>query len=151
MGYGRNQRDVVDHHNLSTGLPMTVSFCYTLTEIGAADEIWLRSFRWNSSDWEKFTGSVEVDTEHHCVTAQGVSNFSPWTLFDTSGTPKKPTAARVIALAARGFAPVGALLALGGAAIVFRRQRYCHGYRDEPGTSRHQLAPHHLHHEPGHS
>mgnify|MGYP006289566963 CR=1 FL=1 len=111
-------------HNLSAGLPVTVSFCYTDTEIGAVQEWGLTPFRWNDSDWEEFTGSYVVDTANHCVTAQSVSNFSPWTLFDTSGTSDKPTAARVVALAAWGFAPVaaGLLLVLGAFYLIHKGQ-----------------------------
>ncbi len=109
-------------HNLSASPAVTVSFCYTDTEIGAADENGLRPFRWNGSDWEEFGDNVEIDFVHHCVTVQGVSEFSPWTLFDTSGTPQEPTAARVVGLSARSFAPLAALLVLGGAAALRRRR-----------------------------
>jgi len=110
-------------HNLSASPAVTVSFCYTDTEIGAADENGLRPFRWNDGDWEAFTGSVTVDLVHHCVTALGVSQFSPWTLFDTSGTAEKPTAARVVRLAARGFAPFAAGLCIIGGAVAFKCKR----------------------------
>jgi len=110
--------------NLSASPAITVSFCYTTTEIGDAQEEGLTPFRWNGSNWEAFAGSYEVDTENHCVTARGVSEFSPWTLFDTSGMAEKPTAARVVGLATRGVVPfLAGLLALGGAAALRRRRR----------------------------
>jgi MYXO-CTERM domain-containing protein len=122
VGRGRNQRDLVDHAQPERKPGGDGELLYTDTEIGAADENGLRPFRWNGSDWEEFGDNVEIDFVHHCVTVQGVSEFSPWTLFDTSGTPQEPTAARVVGLSARSFAPLAALLVLGGAAALRRRR-----------------------------
>jgi len=98
---------------------VTLSLCYTPDDIAGLSEDDLRAFRWNGSAWEECGGAVAGG----CVTVADVAEFSAWTLFDTGGTAEKPTAARVVRLAAWGFAPVAALLALGGAAALRRRRR----------------------------
>jgi hypothetical protein len=97
----------------------TLSFCYTPEEIAGLNEADLRAFRWDGSVWDGPFGSAPTGG---CVTVADVTAFSAWTLFDTS-KGSKPTAARVVALAAWGFAPIGILFIFGGAVIFARRRR----------------------------
>ncbi|HNT78375.1 MAG TPA: choice-of-anchor Q domain-containing protein, partial [Anaerolineae bacterium] len=107
--------------SLNDGLPATFSLCYTDAEVAGLDESRLEMFRWNGSAW--VDQNATPDPANNCVTLSGVTGFSAWTLKDVSVGAETPTAARVVALTARGFAPVAALLALGGAATFFRRRR----------------------------
>ena len=103
---------------LGTGLPATLSLCYTDDEVAGLDESSLEMFRWNGSAW--VDQNATPDPDNNCVKLTGISGFSAWTL---AASPATPTAARGVGLAARGFAPVAALLALGGAVALFRRRQ----------------------------
>ncbi len=109
---------------LSDGLPITLSFCYTPELASVIDAGSLRAFRWDTTE---MTWTLPISTGltvvEGCVTLTGIETFSAWTLKDVSVGSGPPNAARVMGLAAHGFAPVAALIALGGAAILFRRRR----------------------------
>jgi len=107
--------------SLSAGFPATLSLCYTDAEVAGLDESRLAMFRWNGSAW--VDQNATPDPAHHCVTLSGVTGFSAWTLKDVSVGAATPTAARVVGLAAWGFAPVAALLVLGGALALRYRRR----------------------------
>ncbi len=112
--------------SLSAGFSAMLSLCYTDDEVAGLNESRLAMFRWNGSAW--VDQNATPDPDNNCVTLSGVTGFSAWTLKDTSVGATTPTAARVAAVAARGFAPVAALplvglLVLGGAAVLRRRRR----------------------------
>lgn len=108
---------------LGAGLPLTVSFCYTPELSSVTDVASLRAFRWDTDTlmWT-VPSSTSLTVADGCVTLTGIEEFSAWTLFDIS-KGAKPTATCVVALAARGGAPLVGLLTLGGAAAVRRRRR----------------------------
>ncbi len=103
----------------------TLAFCYTPDEIAGLSEGDLRAFHWDTTEvaWT-LPISTGLTVADGCVTLTGIETFSAWTLKDTSVGAATPTAARVVVLAARGFASVAALLlALGGAVIGSRRRK----------------------------
>jgi len=108
---------------LSEGLPLTVSFCYTQELAAVTDEASVRAFRWDS---DAMTWTLPISTgltvADGCLILTGITEFSAWTLKDTSVGADTPTAARLVGLAAQGFAPVAVLLALGVAAALRRKR-----------------------------
>lgn len=106
--------------DLSAGLPVTLSLCYTDGEITGLNETALEMFRWNGSVW--VAQDATPDPDNNCVTLAGVTGFSAWTLKDTSVGAAMPTVVTVKNLSGfSGLTGLG-LLAL-GAALLKRRRR----------------------------
>jgi large repetitive protein len=108
---------------LGDGFPVTLAFCYTDEEVaGLDDESALRAFRWDGEAWVR---EGEAPPVGNCVTVAGVTAFSAWTLFDTSGIDETPTAVSLSSFsAASQVGWVGLLVGvMGVATAVLRRRR----------------------------
>jgi hypothetical protein len=106
----------------------TSGFTTTLRLPFAAADDTSRLCRWLEGSGPGYGWDCDDPTASHTtfvanswVIRSGVNGFSAWVVGNDVG----PTAVRLNALAARGFAPLlaGLLLLLGGAATVFRRRR----------------------------
>jgi serine protease AprX len=110
---------------LSTGLPLSLSFCYTDAEIAGLDESALRAFRWDDDDVQWTTPistGLTVDEAANCVTLTGINQFSMWTLKDVSTGDETPTAVILPSFTARsGLWRIGLLLAVGAGVVVLQR------------------------------
>jgi hypothetical protein len=108
---------------LGAGHPLTLSVCYTETEVAGLNEADLRAFRWDGAQWTvPISDSLTVHADDNCVTLTGVEPFGAWTLQDTADG--FPTALTLHRLAARGgWRAVGLALALIGGGLVFARRR----------------------------
>ncbi len=107
--------------NLTSGLPLTLSLCYTGAEADGLDEDSLEMFRWDGTTW--VDQNAAPDSTHHCVTLPGVTGFSAWTLKDTSVGEAIPNPVGLRQVVAHGYAGWSwlALIALGVAALIRRR------------------------------
>jgi uncharacterized repeat protein (TIGR01451 family) len=107
---------------LSTGLPLSLSFCYTDTEIAGLDESALRAFRWDGLQWTTpISTGLTVDEAANCVTLTGINLFSMWTLKDVSIGDETPTAVILPNFTARsGLWRIGLLLAVGAGVVVLQ-------------------------------
>ena len=113
---------------LSDGLPLTLSLCYTGTDLSGINEGNLRAFRWYTGTTGVLTWTVPsstsltVDDINHCVVLTGISNFSAWTLKDTSVGAETPTAISLRSFAARGGIWLAGLLLVVGALYGLERE-----------------------------
>jgi hypothetical protein len=109
--------------SLSSGFPLTMSLCYTDSEAAGLDENNLEMFRWSNGAWVA-QGAIP-DPAHNCVTLAGITDFSVWTLADTSNG-QMPTMVIVRNLTVRpagghGILTYGFVLVLGIVAILCNR------------------------------
>ncbi len=83
----------------------TLAFCYTDAEVAGLNEAGLQAFRWDSNamTWTvPVSTGMGVDFANNCVELTGVSQFSAWTLKDTSQGEAIPTALKVRQVTAQG-------------------------------------------------
>lgn len=112
--------------DLSSGLPVTLSLCYTDAEVAGLDEATLEMFRWSGSMW--VGQNATPDPLNNCVTLTNVMAFSAWTLTDAgnAGT-NEPTALTLTTLrAAWPFSLFGIVVAaslVGVVGYIRKRQR----------------------------
>ncbi len=85
---------------LTSGFPITLSFCYTDDEVQGLTEANLRAFRWDGAQWTTpISDSLSVKADANCVTLTGVQQFSAWTLQDVGAQGDDvPTAIRLLNL-----------------------------------------------------
>ncbi len=74
----------------ASGFDATVRLCYDPTELNGLDEANLALYRFNgfSGEWERQTSTPDPGAD--CVTASGVTMFSPWAIAPASGPGALP-------------------------------------------------------------
>lgn len=111
--------------DLSSGLPVTLSLCYTDDEVTGLNKTTLEVFRWNDSAW--VDQNATPDASNNCVILAGAMGFSAWTLKDTSVGELTPTALTLTILkTSESFGVLGVVFVaslVGVVGLTRKRQR----------------------------
>jgi hypothetical protein len=114
--------------SLTSGFPITLSFCYSEDEVQGLTEANLRAFRWDGTQWTTpISDSLTVNADANCVTLTGIQQFSAWTLQDVGAQGDDgPTAIRLRSKSAHSGLWIAGLLLIVGAGYVLQRRSQRH-------------------------